>query len=51
MYWNMWVNFETARGNSRAFYDSEKNKALQNIMDRGQEADEPYYPDLNFLNY
>lgn len=51
MYWNMWVNFETARSNSRAFYDSEKNKALQNIMDRGQESDEPYYPDLNFLNY
>ena len=51
MYWNMWVNFETARGNSRNFYDSEKMKALQNIMDRGQESDEPYYPDLNFLNY
>jgi hypothetical protein len=26
-------------------------KALQNIMDRWQESDEPYYPDLNFLNY
>ena len=51
MYGNMWVNFETARNNCRAFYDSEKNKALQNIMDRWQEADEPYYPDLNFLNY
>lgn len=51
MYWNMWVNFETARNNSRAFYDNEKMKALQNIMDRGQESDEPYYPDLNFLNY
>ena len=51
MYGNMWVNFETARSNSRAFYDSEKNKALQNIVDRGQESDEPYYPDLNFLNY
>ena len=51
MYGNMWVNFETARANSRAFYDSEKNKALQNIMDRWQESDEPYYPDLNFLNY
>ena len=51
MYWNMWVNFEWARANSRAFYDSEKMKALQNIIDRGQESDEPYYPDLNFLNY
>lgn len=51
MYGNMWVNFETARTNSRNFYDSEKMKALQNIVDRGQESDEPYYPDLNFLNY
>ena len=51
MYGNMWVNFETARSNSRNFYDSEKMKALQNIVDRWQESDEPYYPDLNFLNY
>ena len=51
MYWNMWVNFETARANSRAFYDNEKMKALQNIMDRWQESDEPYFPDLYFLNY
>lgn len=51
MYGNMGVNFETARSNCRAFYDSEKNKALQNIMDRWQESDEPYYPFLNFLNY
>ena len=51
MYGNMWVNFETARANSRSFYDSEKYKALQNIVDRGQEADTAYIPDLNFLNY
>ena len=51
MYGNMWVNFEWARTNSRNFYDSEKMKALQNIMDRWQESDEPYYPFLNFLNY
>lgn len=51
MYWNMWVNFETARTNSRAFYDNEKMKALQNIVDRGQLADTAYFPDLNFLNY
>lgn len=51
MYWNMWVNFESARSNSRNFYDSEKHKAIQNIMDRWQESDEPYYPFLNFLNY
>ena len=51
MYGNMWVNFEAARTNSRNFYDSEKMKALQNIMDRWQESDEPYYPFLNFLNY
>lgn len=51
MYGNMGVNFETARANCRAFYDSEKNKALQNIMDRWQESDEPYFPFLNFLNY
>ena len=51
MYGNMWVNFENARTNSRNFYDSEKMKALQNIMDRWQESDEPYYPFLNFLNY
>ena len=51
MYGNMWVNFEWARTNARAFYDNEKMKALQNIMDRWQESDEPYYPDLNFLNY
>jgi hypothetical protein len=51
MYWNMWVNFETARGNSRAFFDSEKNKAIQNIMDRWQLADTAYLPNLNFLNY
>ena len=51
MYGNMGVNFEWARANCRAFYDSEKNKALQNIMDRWQESDEPYYPFLNFLNY
>ena len=51
MYGNMWVNFETARTNSRNFYDSEKMKALQNIMDRWQESDEPYFPELNFLNY
>ena len=51
MYGNMWVNFETARTNSRAFYDSEKDKALQNIMDRWQLADTAYFPDLNYLNY
>lgn len=51
MYGNMWVNFETARTNSRAFYDSEKNKAIQNIVDRWQLADTAYFPDLNFLNY
>ena len=51
MYGNMGVNFEWARANCRAFYDSEKNKALQNIMDRWQESDEPYFPFLNFLNY
>ena len=51
MYGNMWVNFEWARNNSRNFYDSEKMKALQNIMDRWQESDEPYFPELNFLNY
>lgn len=51
MYWNMWVNFETARANSRSFYDSEKNKAIQNIVDRWQLADTAYFPNLNFLNY
>lgn len=51
MYGNMWVNFETARNNCRAFYDSEKMKALQNITDRWQLADTAYFPDLNFLNY
>ncbi len=51
MYGNMWVNFETARTNSRAFYDSEKIKAIQNIVDRWQLADTAYFPDLNFLNY
>lgn len=51
MYGNMWVNFEWARTNSRNFYDNEKHKALQNIMDRWQESDDPYYPFLNFLNY
>ena len=51
MYWNMWVNFETARANSRAFYDNEKYKALQNYTDRWQESDEPYFPDLYYLNY
>lgn len=51
MYWNMWVNFETARANSRAFFDSEKMKAIQNYTDRWQLADTPYMPNLNFLNY
>lgn len=51
MYGNMWVNFETPRVNSRSFYDSEKDKALQNIMDRWQLADTAYLPNLNFLNY
>lgn len=51
MYGNMWVNFETARNNCRAFYDAEKNKAIQNIVDRWQLADTAYFPDLNFLNY
>ena len=51
MYGNMWVNFETARNNSRAFYDNEKIKAIQNIVDRWQLADTAYFPDLNFLNY
>lgn len=51
MYGNMWVNFETARANSRSFYDNEKYKALQNIVDRWQEADTAYFPNLNFLNY
>ena len=51
MYGNMWVNFETARNNSRAFYDSEKMKAIQNIVDRWQLADTAYLPNLNFLNY
>ena len=47
MYGNMWVNFETARTNSRNFYDSEKNKAIQNIVDRGQLADTWYLPEDN----
>lgn len=51
MYGNMWVNFETARNNCRAFYDSEKLKAIQNIVDRWQLADTAYFPNLNFLNY
>ena len=51
MYGNMWVNFEAARNNSRAFYDSEKDKAIQNIVDRWQLADTAYFPDLNYLNY
>lgn len=51
MYGNMGVNFETARSNSRNFYDSEKMKAIQNIMDRWQLADTAYLPNLNFLNY
>lgn len=51
MYGNMWVNFETARNNCRAFYDAEKDKAIQNIVDRWQLADTAYFPDLNFLNY
>lgn len=51
MYGNMWVNFEAARTNSRAFYDSEKDKAIQNIVDRWQLADTAYFPDLNYLNY
>lgn len=51
MYGNMWVNFETARNNCRAFYDTEKDKAIQNIVDRWQLADTAYFPDLNFLNY
>lgn len=51
MYGNMWVNFETARANSRASFDNEKYKALQNITDRWQEADTAYLPDLNYLNY
>lgn len=51
MYWNMWVNFEWARNNSRAFYDSEKDKAIQNIMDRWQLSDTAYFPNLNYLNY
>lgn len=51
MYGNMWVNFETARNNCRVFYDSEKIKAIQNIVDRWQLADTAYFPDLNFLNY
>jgi hypothetical protein len=51
MYGNMRVNFETARNNCRAFYDNEKIKAIQNIVDRWQLADTAYFPDLNFLNY
>lgn len=51
MYGNMWVNFESARNNSRNFYDNEKMKAIQNIVDRWQLADTAYFPDLNFLNY
>ena len=51
MYGNMWVNFETARNNCRAFYDNEKMKAIQNIVDRWQLADTAYFPDLNYLNY
>ena len=51
MYGNMGVNFETARNNCRAFYDSEKLKAIQNIVDRWQLADTAYFPNLNFLNY
>jgi hypothetical protein len=37
--------------NSRNFYDSEKMKAIQNIVDRWQLADTAYLPNLNFLNY
>ena len=48
MYGNMWSNFETLRTASRNFYDSEKMKALQNIMDRGQKADTWYYPEENY---
>lgn len=49
MYGNMWVNFETARANARAFYDNEKYKALQNIVDRWQEADTADEPNLDHL--
>jgi len=48
MYGNMWSNFEAQRNASRQFYDSEKNKAIQNIMDRGQLADTGYYPEENY---
>lgn len=51
MYGNMWVNFESARRDSRAVFDSEKIKAIQNITDRWQLADTSSLPDLNFLNY
>lgn len=48
MYGNMWSNFEAQRTASRQFYDSEKNKAIQNIVDRGQLADTAYYPEENY---
>lgn len=48
MYGNMWSNFDDKRIQSRQFYDSEKNKALQNIMDRGQKADTSYPPESNY---
>ena len=47
MYGNMWSNFEAQRTASRQFYDLEKNKAIQNIVDRWQLADTSYNPEDN----
>ena len=50
-YDNMWVNFQSAATNERANYETQKNNAIQDIVDRWQLADTAYFPDLNFLNY
>lgn len=49
MYGNMWVGFDNSRKEARQFYDSEKLKAIAQLTDRGQMAEEWWEPDLNHL--
>lgn len=52
-YWfwgNMWVNFEDRRQQAKAYYESEKDRCINQMADRMQESSEQFIPDLSYLS-
>ena len=46
---NMGVNFEDRRQQAKAYYESEKNRCINQMDDRAQESSEAFVPDLTYL--